>query len=404
MAMQKSDELSETAVLLFHQLISFGFDLKGCGFNIWEKEEKTCTAWMSGPEGILSPPFNLPLTEDAFFIRYYESRQNGEDFWVYETGKEELAARYKYLQTLPVLGELLKKEQKDDMQINLPPFVIDHVVNFSNGNLIFVTNKSYPEGWDIFRRFGKVFEQTYTRFLDLQKAEAQAREAQIETSLERVRSKTMAMHKHEDLLGVLDLLVEQLIKLGVQLEVANFSNGIPNGDWDLWIEVVADDGTIFNNNVHFPRIDHPYFHHVEKNIETFRNDGTDLFKDVFSKEEKASWMDYIHTQTIYKDLTSEEIKQSIYDKPGYTWSMVILKDTWVSICRFNTIPFSDEEDALLRRFANAFGQAYTRFLDLQKAEAQARESQIQLALERVRARTMAMQKSDELIRNSFIII
>jgi hypothetical protein len=37
-----------------------------------------------------------------------------------------------------------------------------------------------------------------------------------------------------------------------------------------------------------------------------------------------------------------------------------------------------------------------RFLDLQKAEAQAREAQIELALERVRARTMAMQKSDEL--------
>jgi len=42
-------------------------------------------------------------------------------------------------------------------------------------------------------RFGKVFQQTYTRFLDLQKAEAQAREAQIEAALERVRSRTLAM-------------------------------------------------------------------------------------------------------------------------------------------------------------------------------------------------------------------
>ena len=33
---------------------------------------------------------------------------------------------------------------------------------------------------------------------------------------------------------------------------------------------------------------------------------------------------------------------------------------------------------------------------MKQAEAQARESQIQLALERVRARTMAMQRSDEL--------
>ena len=49
-----------------------------------------------------------------------------------------------------------------------------------------------------------------------------------------------------------------------------------------------------------------------------------------------------------------------------------------------------------KRFANVFEQTYTRFLDLQKAEAQAREAQIELALERVRARTMAMQNSDEL--------
>ena len=37
-----------------------------------------------------------------------------------------------------------------------------------------------------------------------------------------------------------------------------------------------------------------------------------------------------------------------------------------------------------------------RYLDIEKAEAQAREAQIQLALERVRARTMAMQHSHEL--------
>ena len=36
--------------------------------------------------------------------------------------------------------------------------------------------------------------------------------------------------------------------------------------------------------------------------------------------------------------------------------------------------------------------AYQRFLDLQKAESQTRETQVQLSLERVRARTMAIVK------------
>ena len=48
-------------------------------------------------------------------------------------------------------------------------------------------------------RFTRVFEQTYARFLDLKKAEAQAREAQIEASLERFSSQTVAMHRSSDL-------------------------------------------------------------------------------------------------------------------------------------------------------------------------------------------------------------
>ena len=52
---------------------------------------------------------------------------------------------------------------------------------------------------------------------------------------------------------------------------------------------------------------------------------------------------------------------------------------------------SQETIQLLERFAGVFDLTYTRFLDLQKAEAQAREAQIEVALERVRARAMAMQ-------------
>gem|GEM_PF-5045602 len=45
----------------------------------------------------------------------------------------------------------------------------------------------------------KTFEQTYTRFLDLQKAEAQAKESKIEVALEKVRSRSLAMHKSDEL-------------------------------------------------------------------------------------------------------------------------------------------------------------------------------------------------------------
>src|SRR5688500_7650378 len=61
---------------------------------------------------------------------------------------------------------------------------------------------------------------------------------------------------------------------------------------------------------------------------------------------------------------------------------------------------NDEEKNIQVRFATEFERAYRRFLDLQKAEAQAREAQIEAGLERVRSRAMAMQTSEEL--NSLI--
>ncbi len=393
MAMQKSDELKEVIHLVYEQFVHLNIYIEHTGFLMDYKARDDMHIWLADqhlvPSEVTIPWFDSPPNNSI-----KEAKEKGQDFFKYHLTFEEKNKFYRDLfKFIPAVPE-----ETLEYYLNCPGLAGSGVLLENIG--LYIENFSgtpyTDEENNTLMRLGKVFQQTYTRFLDLQKAEAQAREAEIQLALERVRVRTMAMQKQNDLLGVLDLFVEQLVKLGVNLQVANFSNGIPGGDWDLWIEVVAEGGTIFNNYVHFPRVDHPYFHHVEKNIETFRKDGTDLFKDVFSKEEKDSWQDYINTQTIYKDLTSEEIRQSMYEKPGYAWSMVILKDTWVSICRFNTIPFSDEEDALLRRFANAFGQTYTRFLDLQKAEAQAREAQIEAALERVRSRTMAMQNSDEL--------
>ena len=67
----------------------------------------------------------------------------------------------------------------------------------------------------ILQRFASVFEQTYTRFLDLQKAEAQAREAQIESALEKIRSRSLAMHHSGELKDVVAIMFEKMKELNV---------------------------------------------------------------------------------------------------------------------------------------------------------------------------------------------
>ncbi len=89
------------------------------------------------------------------------------------------------------------------------------------------------------KRVGKVFEQAYIRFLDLQKAEAQAREAQIEAALERVRSRTMGMQRSDELAETVSVLFKQLLDLGVkstQLRtcgIVTFKENEPTGE--IWI-------------------------------------------------------------------------------------------------------------------------------------------------------------------------
>ncbi|MGZ3940443.1 MAG: hypothetical protein ACXVBK_16850, partial [Flavisolibacter sp.] len=193
MAMQKSEELKSAAALLFQQVKELGVPAYSCGYNIWEKGEKEFTSWMSTQDGSeINAVYNIPLTEDANFIRYVESKEKDESFFVLELRGERMQEHYEYLKTIPAFKAYF--EYATSVGFIPPETQIHHIANFSKGNLLFITLEPCPEYHDVFKRFAAVFEQTYTRFLDLQKAEAQGHESRIQLALERVRARTMAMH------------------------------------------------------------------------------------------------------------------------------------------------------------------------------------------------------------------
>ena len=245
-----------------------------------------------------------------------------------------------------------------------------------------------PQEKEILQRFTIEFERSYTRFLDLQKAEAQAREAQIEASLERVRASSMGMHKSSDLLTVINLLADQFQTLGLKIHTANFNTSHKEKDWDLWLYFPGEQ--VLPDKIHVPYIDHPYFN---RTLEVVAK-GDDFSSFVFTKEEKDSFLDHIYTNTPLKNV-SEERKKFTYDAPGFAWSAAHLKNAVITVANYDAEPYTEEQDSIIRRFGKVFEQAYTRFLDLQKAEAQAREAQIEVSLERVRSKTMAMHNSSD---------
>ena len=139
----------------------------------------------------------------------------------------------------------------------------------------------------IIQRFVNVFEQTYTRFLDLQKAEAQAREAQIEAALEKVRSRSLAMHKSDELQYVVKTVFERLKDLNISMDAANidiFSEG--SRDADLWI---AAPGQKYVAYFHLPYAD--YF--IPVSVFNARENGDEFFAKTFSLEEKNKYFNYL---------------------------------------------------------------------------------------------------------------
>ncbi len=385
MAMQKSEELPEAANVLFLQVQSLGIPAWSCGYNILAEDKKSSTCIMSS-EGEIQVPFVLPLTEHWSLLPWYEAIQNELDFFVYGQGGEDLIEHYKYLATVPGLEKVF--QQFDDAGISLPANQINHLVRFTNGFLLFITYESVPHAHEIFKRFGKVFEQTYTRFLDLQKAEAQTRESQIELGLERVRARAMAMQNSEELKELIGTVSTELSKLHLDLDrcfIMIYDVETLGVTW--WMsnpeEPSNPRGLFVKNHNHPPHVAY---------IKAWKERKL-KWEYILKGVDKKNWDDFLFVETELSQLPEFVIKNM------KSVGKVHLSASFNNFGCLNVAtlePLSDEHFDIMLRFAKVFDLTYTRFNDLQKAEAQAREAKIEAALEKVRSSSMAMHKSNEL--------
>ncbi len=392
MAMQNSKELSELVDTVFIELKKLDFALTLAIINIIDEASMSNTVWAKNNEVSDAPECYYMKFEDYPFhhgmMKAWKERMTK---WVYKIKGKEKSTYDDYL-----FNETEFKRfpdiAKDGMR-SLKQYVASFT--FSNfGGLQTVGEKELSEvNLDILARFGKVFDLTYTRFNDLKKAEAQAREAQIEAALERVRSRTMGMQKSEELKEVIQLVYEQFVQLNIQIEHTGFIMDYKTrDDMHIWL---ADRHEIPSE------VTIPYFDcaHWNSFIEA-KAKGINLI---------TNFLDFKEKNKFYQDLFEfipdlpDKVKKYYLSCPGLAISTVLLDNVGLYIENFDGVPYSEEENNILMRFGKVFQQTYTRFLDLKKSEAQAREAQIQLGLERVRARAMAMHKSEQLAETAKVL-
>ncbi len=388
MAMQHSDELKDAAILLFQQIKTLGVKTGSCGFNIWEKNEKAATVWVSSPEGGLQTPFKMLHTESAIYKDVYSSMKNGTDFLVKEVGGKVLKRHFDYLLSVPVIGDVIKNLRETGYQF--PETLIYHFSFFNHGYLSFHTHEPCPEAHDIFKRFATMFEQTYTRFLDLQKAEAQAREAQIEVALERIRARAMAMHASDELMDVARILREQMGLLGQpELETSVINLFEENSDqvlsWHAFRSPELSSGKIITGAASFRWDSNAISREM---MEVYRSGQQEYTMEA----DGAMAMELIRVLVTAAPEIARYVGESIPERVCYHLSYF----SGGALLMVSYQPPSEEARSLQRRAASVFDMAYRRYCDLKKAEAQTREATIEASLEKVRGKAMAMHTSSDI--------
>jgi hypothetical protein len=209
------------------------------------------------------------------------------------------------------------------------------------------------------------------------------RELEVETAVEKVRARAMSMRSSDKLAEISAVMFRQIQALGI--DATRCGVGIFDDAHDameVWL-TTAEAGEKVMRVLDYVNL---HIHPVYENVLAARKKKKPYAITVLKGEEVKH---YYNTLAAYmagaghKTLNKEEAFQSFFFEQG-------------AINITTKKPLSEEERAIMVRFANVFGLIYLRFVDLQKAELQANEARVEASLERVRGRSLAMQKSDEL--------
>ena len=387
MAMQRSEEFSETAAVLFEQLKHVGEKPERAFIGVVNEEEHVIEVWATHHGGTqLNMTVKASIDEPMVMNRMYVGWKAGKKSIVIDLKGDELESYFQYLKGIgaPVSREIFGERR------------FENIAFFSKGMLGVITpDPQKEESIQLYERFAGVFDLTYTRFLDLQKAEAQAREAKIEASLERVRARAMAMHKTNELFDAADVLNKELSSLGVPSMNISYAFVDKEEKSAAYYGPNPVDGKISPVPFSFPHTETDVMRSILSSWKKQEPFGIiELDEDATIKHQTwvggyiQYWMEKnkIDTRFSVEEFLAVSPKTAVIYSFNFRYGYLFI---------IGEERLSTEQEQMLPRFTKVFELAYRRFLDLNQAEAQAREAQIEASLERVRSKTMAMHSSND---------
>jgi len=382
MAMQKSEDLGNAIAIVFEELDKLDMGTLRCGISIINKENRTTNVWStvkSGNSATVQVTGDESMNIHPLLQGAYEAWSRLEDY-SYVLEGEDLNKFYSALAfTNFRLPDAKPAYPNTEMQKEYL-----YVAHFPAGGLYAFRETVFSEeAKTVVRRFADVFNLTYTRFSDLQKAEAQAREAKIEASLERVRAHAMAMHNSADLSSTVNVFFKELKTLGIT--PMRCGVGEMQGEThtsDLVFTTADKQGELYELPGKLKHEGHP----VVENIYNYWK-LQEEYHPVLQGADINAYYRVIKSQMTLPDFPDYTIHYGnyFYFREGFFFA-------WAEK------EFTEEAMNIFRRFTSVLSLTYKRYIDLKQAEANAREAIKQAALDRIRADTASMRTTNDLER------
>jgi signal transduction histidine kinase len=208
--MRSSSELSETSAVLFHQLKELGIQAIRTGVGIFDDDNEALELWVttvSDTQEVMRILDYFSLHIHPVFENIIPARKQHKPFSVTVLRGKDVKEYYQTMSTY--------LSQPQNQTYHQEEFFYSFF--FAQGTLNVNTSKALTEEeCTIVTQFAQVFGLIYTRFLDLQNAEAQTREAMRQRSLDMVRAETASMRTAQDLERITPLIWQELVNLGLE--------------------------------------------------------------------------------------------------------------------------------------------------------------------------------------------
>jgi signal transduction histidine kinase len=190
-------------------------------------------------------------------------------------------------------------------------------------------------------------------------------ELALEAALERVRTAAMAMQQPDDMVEVCKIISEQLITLGVN-EIRNVQTAIVNEQKGTYLNyqyfAAYEEGVIEDTDYN----KHPT---VLEMVTALRKSKDAFFTGYFEGEELKAFREWRIRNDQFPDPLLDKAKSVHY----YFYS---IGEGGLGLSTYK--PITDKELDIFKRFHSVFSLAYRRFIDIEQAETQALEAELDL--------------------------